>query len=394
MVNESSIPLFWKNPYQKEITCTISKIKENNIQFSQELLYPGGGGQLPDNGVLIYNNEEYPIDATYKDSEGIWCKVLSTETSQFDIDKEVILRLNWERRYSFMKAHSAQHLFTHVLEKLFHCETLKANFEDNWIEMEVSQKLTPDQVFEAVEYANDIINSGTEVISVIISQEEYKKEYKHRIRGKTSEEEVVRLIQLGENDGFDLVGCGGIHVKNLSESKGIVVESLKGNMIKLVVDKHGFDFANSQRRTMMKLEELTQKKDEKLVEMISNKMTNFDILESGNVKLLKMIFSNIHSWQKRINDYSCVFLELPEIDRQAIQSAAKEIAEGVFLSIIGKNDILYLLSSDEKLPANDIVKELLEITGNKGGGNKAFAQISIQGTEKPLKIVENIIKEF
>ena len=58
MVNESSIPLFWKNPYQKEITCTISKIKENNIQFSQELLYPGGGGQLPDNGVLIYNNEE------------------------------------------------------------------------------------------------------------------------------------------------------------------------------------------------------------------------------------------------------------------------------------------------------------------------------------------------
>ena len=293
-----------------------------------------------------------------------------------------------------MKAHSAQHLFTHVLEKLFHCETLKANFEDNWIEMEVSQKLTPDQVFEAVEYANDIINSGTEVISVIISQEEYKKEYKHRIRGKTSEEEVVRLIQLGENDGFDLVGCGGIHVKNLSESKGIVVESLKGNMIKLVVDKHGFDFANSQRRTMMKLEELTQKKDEKLVEMISNKMTNFDILESGNVKLLKMIFSNIHSWQKRINDYSCVFLELPEIDRQAIQSAAKEIAEGVFLSIIGKNDILYLLSSDEKLPANDIVKELLEITGNKGGGNKAFAQISIQGTENPLKIVENIIKEF
>ena len=123
-------------------------------------------------------------------------------------------------------------------------------------------------------------------------------------------------------------------------------------------------------------------------------MTNFDILESGNVKLLKMIFSNIHSWQKRINDYSCVFLELPEIDRQAIQSAAKEIAEGVFLSIIGKNDILYLLSSDEKLPANDIVKELLEITGNKGGCNKAFAQISIQGTENPLKIVENIIKEF
>ncbi len=394
MISESSVPLYWKHPYQKEVTCAISKLKENDLQFNQILFYPGGGGQLPDTGVLVYNDEEYSIVTTYKDEEGIWCKVQSAETGMFEIGKEVILRLDWEKRYSFMKAHTAQHLFTHVLGKLFNCETLKANFEENWIEMEVSLKLTPDQVFEAIKHANEIIQSGTEVISIIVSQEEYKKDYKSKIRGKISEEKIVRLIQLGEEDGFDLVGCGGIHVENLSESKGIVLENLKGNFIKLLVDKHGFAFANKQRRAMMKLEEITQKKDDKLIEMISNKLVNYDILQTGNVKLLKMIFSKIHNWQKTINDYSCVFLEIPEIDRQAIQSAAKEIAEGVFLSIIGKNEILYLLSSDEKLPANDIVKKLLEITENKGGGNKSFAQISIQGIENPLKVVENVIKNF
>ncbi len=86
--------------------------------------------------------------------------------------------------------------------------------------------------------------------------------------------------------------------------------------------------------------------------------------------------------------------ELPEIDRQAILSAAKEMIEGFLVVIIGKNEILYILSSDENIPANEVIKKLLEITGNKGGGNKAFAQISIQKVENPIKLVEDVIRSF
>ncbi|MCG3257942.1 MAG: hypothetical protein KAU62_17685, partial [Candidatus Heimdallarchaeota archaeon] len=329
-----------------------------------------------------------------KDEEGIWHEIKSKGNIEFEEGKEVLLKLDWKRRYSFMKAHSSQHLISHILEEIYQCRTLKANFEEGKIDIETSKKLSLEQVLKALEQANDIINSGTKIKSIVVDQEEYKKKFKQRTRGKTSDEKTVRLIQLGENDGFDLACCGGIHVKNLSEVKGIVLENLKGYTLKLLVDQYGFSFANQQRKIMIVLEELTQKKDEKLIEMIQNKLNSFDVLQSGNVKLLKMIFSNLQHWKITINGLSCVFFELPEIDRQAIQSAAKEMIEGFLVVIIGKNEILYILSSDESIPANEVTKKLLEITKNKGGGNKAFAQISIQKVENPLKLVKDVIKNF
>ena len=394
MAKEFSIPAYWKIPYQEEITGKITKIREKELQFSQKFFYPGGGGQLSDRGTLVYADKEFLIINVYKDEEGIWHEIKSKGNIEFEEGKEVLLKLDWKRRYSFMKAHSSQHLISHILEEFYQCKTIKANFEEGKIDIETSIKLSLEQALNAIEQANDIINSGAKIESIVVNQEKYKKKFKQRTRGKTSDEETVRLIQLGEDEGFDLVCCGGIHVKNLSEVKGIVLENLKGYTLKLLVDDYGLTFANHQRKMMIVLEELTQKKDEKLIEMIQNKLNNFDILQSGNVKLLKMIFSNLQHWKITINGISCIFFELPEIDRQAIQSAAKEIIEGFLIVIIGKNEILYILSSDERIPADEVTKKLLEITKNKGGGNKAFAQISIQKVENPLKLVKDVIKNF
>lgn len=394
MDKEISIPAYWKIPYQEEMIGKITKIRGKELQFSQKFFYPGGGGQLSDRGTIIYTDKEFPIIDVYKDKEGIWHEIESKEKIKFEEGEEVLLKLDWKRRYSFMQAHSSQHLISHILEEFYQCKTLKANFEEGKIDIETSMKLSLEQVLNALEQANDIINSGAEIKSIVVDQEEYKKKFKQRTRGKTSDEETVRLIQLGEDEGFDLVCCGGIHVKNLSEVKGIILENLKVYTLKLLVDQYGLTFANQQRKMMIVLEELTQKKDEKLVEMIQNKLNNFDILQSGNVKLLKMIFSNLQHWKITINRLSCIFFELPEIDRQAILSAAKEMIEGFLVAIVGKNEILYILSSDESIPANEVIKKLLEITGNKGGGNKAFAQISIQKVENPLKLVEDVIKSF
>ena len=55
---------------------------------------------------------------------------------------------------------------------------------------------------------------------------------------------------------------------------------------------------------------------------------------------------------------------------------------------------MYLLSSQEDLPADELVRKFTEKTGNRGGGNKSFAQISIKDVEKPIEIIKEIIKNF
>ncbi len=394
MNQESATAIYWSSPYQQEINAKITKIKGSEVQFSQTFFYPGGGGQLHDKGRILYLDTEFPIVEVYKKDEEIWHKIKKNKEIQFEVGIEVLLKLDWERRYEFMKAHTSQHLLTHILMKKYDCKTLKANFEEGKVEIEIDKKLNLSDIFDAIEEENNTLNQDAEIISIIVDQETYSKRYKSITRGKTSDEDTVRLIQLGKDEGFDLVCCGGIHVRNLSEIKGIVFDSYKGNMIKYFVDKHAINFANEQRLLMNNLEEITEKKGKKLLEMVTNKIRNNETLVQGNVKLLKMIFENIKTWSEEINDKHVTILELDEIDRQIIQSSAKELEKDSFLGLLGSNSILYLLSSLESLPANEVVSKLSSKTGAKGGGNKSFAQISVKDIENPFSVLKEIIKEI
>ena len=68
--------------------------------------------------------------------------------------------------------------------------------------------------------------------------------------------------------------------------------------------------------------------------------------------MLKLILENIKTWSEEINGKNVTLLELDDIDRQIIQSSAKELEKDSFLGLLGNNKILYLLSSLESLPAN------------------------------------------
>ncbi|NPD89155.1 MAG: hypothetical protein HGN29_10550 [Asgard group archaeon] len=394
MNKEFIVPLYWSAPYQTEVIARITSVRKNELQFNQTLFYPGGGGQLSDTGSIIYLDEEFPIIETYKDEEGIWHKLDIKKNITFQENQDVLLRLDWSKRYSYMKPHSAQHLLSHLFHKMNNCDTEKANFDELRIEIELSKNLAVNQILKVVNETNRIIEQGAEVRSIIVDQEEYSKEYLSRTRGKKSKEGFVRLIELGGEEGFDLVCCGGVHVKNLSEIKGVFLESKKEHTLKFLVNQKGLLFANEQRGLMLKLEEITTKKGEKLLEIVENKIKENEILQFNSVNLLRLIFQNIQPYCKKINGYSFTSFTLPEIDRLHIQSAAKELDSDIFVAIHGRNEILYLISTNGKLPANEITNTLIEKIGTKGGGNKGFAQLSIKNVKEPLQLVEEIISSL
>ncbi|MCG3222652.1 MAG: alanyl-tRNA editing protein [Candidatus Heimdallarchaeota archaeon] len=393
MNKEFIIPLYWSASYQTEVIAKITAVRKNELQFNQTLFYPGGGGQLSDTGLIVYLEEEFPIIETYKDEKGIWHKLDIKKIIEFQENQDVLIRLDWRKRYSYMKPHTAQHLLSHLFHKMNNCDTEKANFDEFRIEIELSKNLSDNEILDVVNEANRIIEQGAEVKSIIVNQEEYSEEYLSRTRGKKSEEEFVRLIKLGE-EGFDLVCCGGVHVKNLAEIKGVFLESRKEHTLKFLVNQKGLLFANEQRGLMLKLEDITAKKGEKLLEIVENKIKENQMLQDNNVNLLRLIFQNIQTYSKKINDYSFTSFTLPEIDRLPIQSAAKELGPNNFIAVHGRNEILYLISTNEKLLANEIAKTLIEKIGTKGGGNKGFAQLSIKNVKEPLQLVEDIISSL
>ena len=384
------LPLYWSSPYQREILAKIIAFREKEVQFDQSLFYPGGGGQLSDTGTMTIDEKEYQIIEVYKSEDGIWHKIDKKIPEDTEENQDVLLKLNWRQRYSSMKAHSAQHLISHLLKKRFDCDTEKANFEEYRIDIELTLSLSPKEIVEAIQEANDLISKEVVVKSLIIDQDTYQKEYKQNARGKISSEETVRLIQLGE-DSIDLTCCGGIHVNNLSEIRGIILDSVKENKIKLYVDEGGITFANQQRLLLLKLENITAKKDEKMLKMIRNKLVENELLEEGTSNLLKILFKNLEHLTEKIKGKNIAFLSLPTINRQTIQYSARELVDNIFVAISARDEILYLLSSDSDIDAIEVANSLIEKIGTKGGGNKNFAQLSVKGIEEPLDMVKEEI---
>ncbi len=384
-------PVFWSAPYQKKILAKIVEVNETELRFDQALFYPSGGGQPHDLGTMSYQGCTLPIIEVYTIDGEIWHKTDSKEKIDFQVDEDVQLELNWNHRYNLMRSHTAQHLLSYFLQEMYECETIKANFDEGKIEIEISKALNLNDVVRVLEESNNRLEEDADVKSIIVNQKTFQEEYKSKIRGKTSDEKRVRMIQLGD---FDLVCCGGVHVKKLAEVRGIFLETVKNRVIKLYTGEKGINYTNRQRAYLHALEEITEKKDSRLIELVNNKLKENINLEEGNILLLKLLFQKINIWSEKIQNYSVVLLDIPTLDRITVQAALKEVKEEMLIAIIGRNAILYIISTNEHIQANVVIDKIKEKTGAKGGGNKGFAQMSVKDIKEPLQLVREVLSSL
>lgn len=381
--------LLWRSPYQREMLTTIINAEGNKVLFETTCFYPGGGGQPHDTGTLFYKDEQFEIVEVFKDETGkIWHKIKSDKKIDFEKGTNVLIKVNWPRRYALMKAHTGQHLISHFLKKLFNVDTLKANFfEDGMIEIELSKLITKEQLEEALLEANKKIVEGVAVESIIVDQETFQKEYIDKVRGKKSKEQTLRMIKLGD---FDLVCCGGLHVKNLTEIGGLFFDELKKTKCKLLVGLKGIQRANQNSFLLSIIEDITTKKDQQLIKFVKNKMFAAEQLGTVTTELLKMIFSHPEVFGEKNNDYTLLFLEL-NVERNILLAAAKELSPNSLI-IVNTGKLLYILSSTESVLANDLTRKLTSALNTKGGGNQRFAQLTLN--QQSHAEIKKIVKEM
>ena len=56
-----------ENSYVKEFEATVTKLSETGIILNKTAFYPGGGGQPPDKGSILFENTEYKINGIQKE---------------------------------------------------------------------------------------------------------------------------------------------------------------------------------------------------------------------------------------------------------------------------------------------------------------------------------------
>ena len=213
--------------YNTKFTAKVISIDGNKIGLDRTLFYPIGGGQNWDTGKIITPNEELQVSEVR--GRNLVEHHVNTDHN-LSVGDEIIGEIDWERRYSHMRMHTAQHLMSGLAYELFDGTRTVGNqinvshsrIDFNPISFDESM------IKELSDSANQYIRESTKVYESIMTREEINSimpEDRTNMDLLPKSVKDLRVITIGNE--FDLCPCAGTHVANLSEIGDITIVSKK-----------------------------------------------------------------------------------------------------------------------------------------------------------------------
>ena len=207
--------LYMDDSYLKSWNTKVTGVKDGKyINLEKTAFYPKGGGQQWDEGIIIKNGEEFKVVYVGKFSGEISHEVNESGLKEGD---EVTCEIDWERRYTFMRYHTASHLLSNLLYKRANAKITGNQIEMDKTRMDFSmQDYSPEKLHAFADEANKIIEQNLPITVEYMSKNEVlgKPELARLAVGLPKNIKEFRIVKIGE---VDIQVDGGTHVKNLQE---------------------------------------------------------------------------------------------------------------------------------------------------------------------------------
>jgi misacylated tRNA(Ala) deacylase len=103
--------------YERAMTAKIidSNRDDGRVLLDRTVFYPGGGGQPPDTGSLVIGDDRIAVSRVTQDSRGVWHWLDALPP----VGTEVVGEIDWGRRYTLMRTHTAMHAMCGVVWERF-----------------------------------------------------------------------------------------------------------------------------------------------------------------------------------------------------------------------------------------------------------------------------------
>lgn len=188
----TALKIFWQNPYQVELKTHITSVDANEITLAETIFYAFAGGQERDYGtiggssVLNAHKDNHEIIYTLSDNHGL------------SVADEVIVKIDWKRRYKLMRLHFAAELILEVVTQTYGFEKIGAHISEDKSRVDfIHDKSIKPLLSDILTEVNQLITSN------------------HTITSAFSDEANER--RYWEIQGFAKVACGGTHPKQTGE---------------------------------------------------------------------------------------------------------------------------------------------------------------------------------
>ena len=218
-----SVEIFRSDSYLKSTEAKVLTILEDGLILDKTVFYPEGGGQPGDIGKISTNNYEVDVINTIKSEHDI-IHLIDHKNGAISEGDSVNITIDWERRYSLMRMHTALHVLCSIVDGAVtggSIGVLKSRLDfDIPGERPEKENLT-SQLME-------IVDGDYPVTSSLISDQELEQN-PDLIRTMSVKPPTgtgqVRMIRIG--DDIDFQPCGGTHVKTTGEIGRVKISKIE-----------------------------------------------------------------------------------------------------------------------------------------------------------------------
>jgi misacylated tRNA(Ala) deacylase len=217
--------LFRDDAYLKTASARVLAVHELGIEVDRTIFYPMGGGQLGDTGALLRANGERIsiLDTRKGDAIDSVLHVSAPGMPQPEIGETLTLEIDWQRRYSLMRLHTALHVMSCVVVAPVSGGNISP--DKGRLDFDIDMSLLDAKRIE--HETNALIARGVETETVWISDEELDARPELVKTMSVQPPRAAGRVRLLKIPGIDLQPCGGTHVRNISEIGGIRVLKIR-----------------------------------------------------------------------------------------------------------------------------------------------------------------------
>lgn len=225
--------LYYADAYLREFAATVTAADNSadglRVTLDRTAFYPGGGGQPADEGWLTVAGQRWRVIGAKKEGAELWYSLANADDTQaVQPGARGHGELDWDRRYSLMRTHTAMHILCGVVWRDYGAQVTGGNMDPGQGRMDFEfANLSREMIGEIAARCNAEIAAARAIRTQTLPRAA-AFQIPDLIRTKINLLPAgITEIRTVEIVGLDLQADGGTHVANTREVGTINVVDYK-----------------------------------------------------------------------------------------------------------------------------------------------------------------------
>ena len=373
---------------------------EVEVVLDRTPFYAEMGGQVGDTGKLTAPGLYVHVTDTKHRDGGLESHVGVVEEGTISVGNSVSATIDAGRRELIRRNHTATHLLDAALKKVLgdHVNQAGSLVAPDRMRFDFThfEALTKDELDRIEGMVNAEIFAAKPVVTQIMSIEDAKAAGAVALFGEKYGD-VVRVVSAGAEDTpFSRELCGGTHARNTADLGlfKIISESSVGSnsrRIEAVTSMGAIEYVDERLAQLDEVAAALKVRPSAVADRVeqlqqdlrtANHKLEAALTGAGSNQVAEALKSAV-----QLNGYSCVIAKLEGLSGKELRSAwdgIRDASDGqpvacVIASATADGKVSLLAGATDSavaagFSAGDIVKEIAELVGGRGGGKPAMAQ--------------------